>query len=138
MSPSERTFRMLPIRDEESGEHVSTTWFLTGPEGATSFTINRLPLRDDEQDDRLRELMEAVHTDAGWFYPSDLGRHHRLPKEGYSPMEECYGLANGPCWYTGSTLAAQQLCTYWREAGLDDQVIRYALEEVYAYEFADE
>lgn len=135
MISSERTFRMLPIRDEESGEHVSTTWFLSGPEGGTSFTISRLPVL---QDDRLRELMEAVHTDAGWFYPSDLGRHHRFSREGYAQMADCFGLDGATCWYSGSTLQAQFLAKAWSQAGFDDQVIKSALEEVYEMEFGDD
>lgn len=109
---------------------------LVGAEGAMTFALLKL----EEEEAGFLEIIElsgVVRTDAGPYLATDLGRHYRDEQSGWTHMEDCAAFDGAECWYSGSTQPALELAERWQAAGLDEQVIRNALEAVYGAQFGD-
>lgn len=124
-------FKMLPHADGEQNRRV--LWVVRGAAGATSFTIMRMP--DYEG---MRPMDDWVQLDDGWYMGIDLGYHHRFydpAREYASLMVDCLALEGMPCYYEGSSLAAMTLAGAWRDANLNERVIKATLTAAYVGEF---
>ena len=98
-------------------------WLLTGAEGVVQFRFG-LSLSGSEH----------VDADGNCWIAWDLGYHSPTQRfDGQQPIaQECADVPwEGPCYYDGTSLGANEVLAEWLASGCDDAVIRAHMERRY-------
>lgn len=132
--------RETPSRDFGNGS-VSMWFILVGPKGAVQWHIGTDWMPEAARNDVARRV--AIHglsrrpeqdyqKPHGW----DLGYHSPTPMyEGHEPTHHKCDLLDGPCYYDGSGLAADDLIEGFLNGG--DEWVWNRLEAYYRHHFHD-
>ncbi len=116
------------MRDSNPSKNYGThgmecLFILSGPKGATQFVIFT-----NWQLDHVEKEQESGQY-RGHAMGADVGYHAKHPKyEGQSSRSDC-ALTGGLCFYEGSSLAAEELFTKFKEQG--EEVVWAKLQEWY-------
>lgn len=115
---------------------VEIRWYLIGPEGVIQFVVftNWMLART------YSEWLEPIHglckDHVNRPMGADVGYHSRIPLyEGHSITQNDCKLLNGPCYYDGSGLRAEEWLTVLIEQGGD--AIWALMEQMYIERFSE-
>jgi hypothetical protein len=103
-----------PNPSKNYGIHgAEMAWYLRGPDGAVQFVVHlnwHLPQVQREMDAKPLHSYDALRYMFHKPNPADLGYHSKVPRyDGQEPLtEKCEFTDNGPCYYDGSSLNAQE------------------------------